>query len=327
MNVLVGVYSRFDTWNIPDGHVERLRHTFPHHHFIHVRSEAEAVAAIATADVVFGAELRPTTFAPARQLLWVHSPAAGVGGMLFPELRDSDVVITNSRGMSAETIAEHVLALVLALFRKFPLAFRSQAARYWALDDAMQPPAIRTVAGARVLMVGLGSIGTAAAAKLAGLGATVTGVRRRLAAPPPPGVTAVVGHQELRRVLPDADVVVIAAAQTDATRGIIGRDELAAMNAGAILINVSRGKLVDEGALSGALAEQRLAGAGLDVFEHEPLNASSPLWALPNVIITPHMASFRADHWDAATNVFAENLRRFDRGEPLLNVVDKQAGY
>jgi phosphoglycerate dehydrogenase-like enzyme len=327
MNVLVGVYSRFETWNIPDEYVERLRHTFPHHHFIHVRSEAEAEAAIAAADVLFGAELRPATFARARQLRWIHSPAAGVGSMLFPELRDSGVLITNSRGMSAETIAEHILALVLALFRKFPLAFRSQAARYWALDDAMQPPAIRTVAGARVLMVGLGSIGTAAAAKFAGLGATVTGVRRRLAASPPPGVTAVVGHHELRRVLPDADIVVIAAAQTNETRGIIGRGELAVMKAGAILINVSRGELVDEGALASALAQHRLAGAGLDVFEHEPLDAASPLWGLPNVIITPHMASFRADHWDAATHLFAENVRRFDRGDALLNVVDKQAGY
>lgn len=327
MNVLVGVYSQFATWNIPDEYVARLRHAFPQHRFTHTRSEAETASVIATVDAAFAAEVRPATFARAQQLRWVHSPAAGVGSMLFPELRDSDVVITNSRGMSAGTIAEHVIALALALFRKFPLAFRSQAARYWALDEAMQPPAIRTVAGARAVLVGLGSIGAASAERLASLGATVTGVRRRLDQPLPPGVTAVVGHESLRRVLPDADIVVVAAAQTQATRGIIGREELAVMNPGAILINVSRGQLVDEGALAAALAAGRIGGAGLDVFEHEPLDASSPLWPLSNVIITPHMASFRADHWDAATNLFAENLRRFEGGEALMNVVDKHAGY
>lgn len=327
MNVVVGIYSRFATWNIPEDYVARLQRAFPQHQFVHARTEADVASAIATADVLFAADLRPAAFARARQLRWVHSPAAGVGNMLFPEVRDSSVMITNSRGMSAGTIAEHVVALVLALFRKFPLAFRSQAARYWALDDAMQAPAIRTITGARAVILGLGGIGTTTAVKLAGLGATVTGVRRRLGGPLPPGVAAVVSHEHLGRVLPDADIVVIAAPLTPETHGIIGHDQLAAMNESAVLINISRGELVDEAALASALAGGRLGGAGLDVFEHEPLDASSPLWALPNVIITPHMASFRADHWDAATDLFAENLRRFDRGDALLNVVDKHAGY
>jgi phosphoglycerate dehydrogenase-like enzyme len=108
---------------------------------------------------------------------------------------------------------------------------------------------------------------------------------------------------------------------------MFGREELEAMKPDGILVNVSRGKLVDERALADVLASGSIGGAALDVFEHEPLDPASPLWGLPNVIVTPHMSGFRADHWDAATELFSENLRRFDRGEPLLNVVDKQAGY
>jgi phosphoglycerate dehydrogenase-like enzyme len=272
-------------------------------------------------------ELRPAHFDAAPRLRWVHSPAAGVGGMLFPAMLASPVVISNSRGMSAEPIAEHVLALTLALFRKFPQAFRSQAARHWAQDEAMGFPPLRTVRSSRVLIVGLGSIGVACAWRFAALGAQVTAVRRRLGQPIPEGVRAVVPVQRLQKVLPDADVVLISAAQTAETRGLIGAAELTLMPRDAILVNVSRGKLVDERALAAALQDGVIGGAGLDVFEHEPLDPASPLWALPNVIITPHTAGFRPDHWDAATALFAENLRRFESGRPILNEVDKRAGY
>jgi phosphoglycerate dehydrogenase-like enzyme len=327
VKILVALYSPVAAWNIPPAQVDRLRTAFPQHQFHHATSEEQATALAPGADVAFMAELRSAHFAAARQLRWIHSSAAGVGNMLFPELVRSDVVLTNSSGVSADSIAEHVLGLTLALFRKLPDAFRSQSARHWAQNDLVAPPPLRHVQGARVLIVGLGSIGAACAWRLAALGATVTGIRRRLDQPTPPGVSLVAPLDRLREFLPSADVVVISAAQTGATRGLIGESELSLMPADAILINVSRGKLVDERALIAALRQGRIGGAGLDVFEHEPLAPDSTLWGLPNAIITPHMAGFRPDHWDAVTALFAENLRRFERGEPLQNVVDKSAGY
>lgn len=327
MNVLVAIYSPVDAWNIPGEHVQRLRARFPHHQFAHARTEAEVSALVGATQIAFMSELRPQHLAAAPNLHWVHSPAAGVGGMLFPGMIDSPVVISNSRGMSSDIIAEHVLALVLALFRKLPLALRSQVVHRWAQDEAMHAPPMRTVRDAKILIIGIGSIGAACAARFAALGAEVTGVRRRLDRPRPEGVSAVVDTDSWRERLPDADVVVIAAPQTTRTRRFFGASELAAMRRSAVVINVSRGKLLDEQALARSLADGQLAGAGLDVFEHEPLPPSSPLWDLPNAIITPHVASFREDHWDVATDLFAENLRRFDAGQPLLNVVDKAAGY
>lgn len=326
MNILVAIHSPVAAWNIPAEHVERLRRDFPHHSFVHARTDADVLPRIGSADIAFIAEISPAQFEAARALRWVHSPAAGVGGMLFQALRDSPVVVSNSRGMSGDAIAEHVLALTLALFRKLPLAFSSQAGRRWAQDEMFARPT-RTIAGASALIVGMGGIGTASAQRFAALGARVTAVRRNADHSVPEGVTEVATPERLRDLLPHADVVVVAAPQTAATRRMIGERELQAMRPDAVLINVSRGKLVDESALAAALAASAIGGAGLDVFEHEPLDPASPLWALPNVIITPHMAGFRADHWDAATDLFAENLRRFDAGEPLVNVVDKHAGY
>jgi phosphoglycerate dehydrogenase-like enzyme len=229
--------------------------------------------------------------------------------------------------MSADTIAEHVLSVTLALFRKLPLALRSQAARHWAQNDMLEPPPQRTIAGSEVLIIGLGSIGSACAWRFAALDATVRAVRRRTDQPMPPSVRTVDEPSTLLTLLPSADVVVVTAAQTQETRRMIGAPELRAMKAGALLVNVARGKLVDEQPLVEALVTARIGGAALDVFEHEPLDPASPLWELPNVIITPHTSGFRPDHWDAATALFAGNLRRFEAGEPLVNVVDKQAGY
>ena len=184
----------------------------------------------------------------------------------------------------------------------------------------------RTIAGSRVLVLGLGSIGSAVAARMKLLGAEVTGLRRS-AAETTAGEWTVAPASRLHELLPGADVVVVAAPHTRLTRGIIGREELSLMSRDAILVNISRGQLIDEQALIDALRTGSIAGAALDVFVDEPLPPESPFWALPNVIITPHTSGLRPDHWAAATDLFAENIRRFDAGEPLLNVVDKAHGY
>jgi phosphoglycerate dehydrogenase-like enzyme len=331
LTVLVGIYSPFAVWNIPASHVARLRETFPQHTFLHAVTDEQVLGLIPRADIAFMAELRPAHLEAAKALRWIHSPAAGVGGMLFPAMVESPIVMSNSRGLSAETIAEHVVAVTLVLFRKLKLAIQSQAAREWAQDEILAAPSIRTIAGTRALIVGLGAIGAATARLLSALGARVDGIRRNLSSPPPPGVHTVAGPDQLLDLLPDADIVVLAAPQTTDTRGLIGSRELAAMRRDAILVNVSRGKLVDQAELVSALTApadvRTIVGAALDVFEHEPLPWDSPLWSLPNVLITPHMAGFRRNHWDAVIDLFGDNLRRFESGQALLNTVDKKAGY
>ena len=329
--ILVAIFSRFPAWNIPVTNVETLRQQFPRHEFFHARSTDEALDAIAAAEIVFTAYLRRNVLAAAKNVQWIHSPAAGLEGLLFPEVVESPVVVTNSRGLSADTIAEHVVAVVLTLFRKLPRAFDAQRLREWSQTSLVADAPLRTIAGSRILIVGLGTIGLATAARMISLSAHVDAVRRRPDLPRPPGVERVVSPDHLADLLPWADVVVLAAPETAGTRHLIGRRELAAMRPGSILVNVSRGTLVDEQALTQALTAdpgaRTVAAAALDVFEHEPLPTESPLWSLPNVLITPHVAGFRPDHWEAVTSLFADNLRRFDSGQPLLNVVDKREGY
>lgn len=326
MHILVFIQSEFAIWTIPDAHVERLEQEFPAHTFLHARDDQHALAMITAADAAFSSQIGRDHLRAASRLRWIHSPAAGIGGMLFPEMVEHPVVITNSRGMASDTMAEHVIAVTLALFRNLPVAFARQSQRAWAQDE-ISLRGNRTLERSRVLVVGLGAIGTAVARRMAALGARVTGIRRRTDAPPAPGVTDVLAPDRLQAAIADADVIVIAAPHTRETRGLIGAAELAAMRPDAILVNVSRGHLVDQEALTAALTAGRLGGAALDVFEEEPLPADSPLWSLPNVLITPHTSGFRPDHWDAATDLFAGNLRRFDAGEPLLNVVEKTRGY
>ena len=343
MTVLVSIHSGFRMWTIPPEYVDRLRAQFPAHRFLHARNDEEGRHLIGAADAAFSGYVHPAQLQAARHLRWIHSPSAGVGHMLYPEMVNSPVIMTNSRGLSADTIAEHVLTLVFALFRRLPLAVERQMQRVWAQDemvvhatsgvsataaDRYSPlPPNRTVAGATVLIVGLGGIGRAAAVRFAALGATVTGVRRHADAPLPPGVASVHPPSVLHDLLPAADVVVLTAPQTAATRQLIGAPELALMKETAVIVNVSRGALIDEGALADALRRRVIAAAGLDVFQDEPLEPAHDLWTVPNLLITPHYAGFRSDHWQAVTDLFAENLRRFDRGEALLNVVDKSAGY
>jgi phosphoglycerate dehydrogenase-like enzyme len=327
VTILILIHSPFRMWTIPIEHVERLRREFPGHRFLHALDDEEGLRTIAEADVAFSSQVNPDHLQAAPQLRWIHSPAAGVAGMLYPAMLDRPVIITNARGMSGPTIAEHILSVTLALFRRLPLALRRQAEHVWAQDEIGGWPGNRMVAGSRIAIIGLGAIGSAAAARFHAFGATVIGIRKRVDVAAPPGVSDVRSADDLLSVLPTADVVVIAAAQTRQTRGLIGDRELRVMKPDAILVNVSRGGLVDEDAVAAALREGRLGGAALDVFRHEPLTPDHHLWEVPNVLITPHTSGFRRDHWDAATNLFAENLRRFERGEQLINVVDKRAGY
>jgi phosphoglycerate dehydrogenase-like enzyme len=324
MHVLVAIYSDTTAWTMPAHHVDTLRRLFPDVLFSYADTEDGMVDQAVDADVAFTSRLNLRAFAAARRLRWVHSPAAGVGAMLFPELRASEVRLTNSRGMNARAVAEHVLALLFALARRLPEAFEAQRTGRWIQDRLSGLP---TLQGRTVGIVGLGAIGARLAEMASGLGMRVIATRRDPRAGRPEGIDEVLPASGLSRLLAESDVVVLAAPLTGETREFIGAAELAVMKPTAWLINVSRGKLIREKDLVDALVAGKLAGAGLDVFEHEPLAADSPLWRMPHVIVTPHVAGFQDDYWDAAINLFAENLRRFKVGWPLLNVVDKVAGY
>lgn len=327
MHIVVAIYSEFRSWCIPEAEVDRLRQMFPRHSFVRADSDEATLASIPPAEVAFSSRITPAHLAAAPQLRWVHSPAAGVGAMLFPQMIESAVLMTNSRGNSSTTIAEHVIAVTLALLRDLSLAWRRQRERVWAQNEFDAGVSMRTLRGARVLIVGLGSIGAETARLASAFGAEVIGIKRRPGSEPVEGVRAVIGPDALGSELPLADVVVLSAPQTSETWHLIGQRELEAMKKGAVLVNVSRGKLVDEAALVRALDRGGLGGAALDVFEHEPLTQDSPLWARPDVLITPHVSGFHAGYWPEATRMFAENLERFEAGQPLLNLVDKKAGY
>ena len=324
MDILVAVFSDTAAWTMPAGFVEDLQRRFPDTRFLHAGDEAAMERLITTAEVAFTSRLTARAFGAAAALRWVHSPAAGVGSMLFPAMQESGVVLTNSRGMNAVAVAEHALMLMLAAVRRLPAAVRAQAERRWSTDELSGLPSLR---GRTLLVAGLGAVGRELARLASGLGMRVIGTRRETGEPPPEGVAEACGPEDLPALLPAADIVVLTAPLTAETRGLIGAAELARMKPSAWLVNVARGKLVDERALVRALESGEIAGAALDVVEHEPLAAASPLWSMPNVILTPHVAGFRDGYWEAATALFAENLRRYRAGEQLANIVDKRAGY
>ena len=328
MNVLVGVISPVAIWVMPRRFVDQLRHDFPQHTFLDAWDRDALRRLLPAADVALTPFVDRDVFPSATRLRWVQSPAVGVGNLMHPELLASDVVITSARGVRARAMAEHVIGVTIALARQLPLALRAQAAHEWAQDRLEGPESgIRTLAGLRMGIVGLGAIGTEVAKLAAPFGFRVTAIRRRADRPVTSGVDRVWTPDRLLDLLSDSDVVVLAAPHTPETKQLIGRRELDGIKRGAFLVNVARGQLIDDQAVVDALTDGRLGGAALDVFTREPLDPASPYWDLPNVIITPHTSGAMPDYWTPLVALFSENLRRFEAGQPLLNVVDKVAGY
>jgi phosphoglycerate dehydrogenase-like enzyme len=289
----------------------------------------EAKRLIAGAEAYFGFGLTPDLLAAAPRLRWVHSAAAGVGSVLGSGIADSDVMLTNSAGIHGPPIAEFVVAGILYVLRGLDVAVAQQRRHEWskAFFVAEDSP-LREVSECRVLIVGTGGLGGESARRLASLGATCVGVRRRPALGAPEGFTAVVGPAGLDEELPKADVLVLAAPFTADTSEMMTRERLMRLPKGAIVVNVARGALLDEDAIADLLERGRLRGAVLDVFREEPLPATSRLWSLPNALITPHTSPVSPRrYWPRQLDLFLTNWHRYARGEPLLNLVDKQAGY
>ncbi len=327
MNVLIAIHHRVTAWTIPPGHVDELRNRFPHVTFLHSRDRESDLAHAADADVAFAIGLGKDAAARATRLRWLHCSAHAVGHFPLADLAARGVIVTNSRGIQSTPIAEHVMGCLLALARRLPETMRYQQQRAWLPNDLTGAASPWLIAGTTIGIIGLGTLGQAIAVRAKAFGMRVIGMRRDPKREVPPGVDEVVGRSDLDRLLKAADVIVLAAPWTPGTDQILDAAAIARMKRGAVVINVARGQLLDESALAQALDAGTLGGAVLDVFTAEPLPPDSPFWSMPNVIITPHTSGFRTDHFDAVIDLFSENLRRFERGADLLNVVDLEAGY
>jgi phosphoglycerate dehydrogenase-like enzyme len=328
MKLLIVVHHRFGLWNVPPWFGARLAEQFPQLQIVQRDGYEELEEHLSDAEIVFTISLRPEQFAQAQKLRWIHAPTSAVHQLLFTEVIESGVVVTNSREVHGPVVAEHVIAMIFALAKKIPQAALLQQKHIWGQEEiwtkGIHP---REIAGATLGLIGVGSIGRRVAQMASALGMRVIAVREHVEKATPEGVEAVFQPSGLDDLLKQSDYVVVAAPLIGATTGLINAARLAAMKPDACLINVGRGQQVDEAALVEALAARRIAGAALDVFEREPLPADSPLWNAENLLITPHTAGLTEKLWHRHYELFADNLRRYLNGQPLQFAVDKQKGY
>lgn len=325
--------------------LEKIRAAAPGSRLVMISFEGLADGPVEDVEVLLRGFLSADAFdrllARTPRLAWVHSATAGVERVLTPASRQRGVVITNARGVFSQPIAEYVLMMILAVSRKLPQLLELQRERTW------QPLEGAELADVTVGVVGLGSIGRAVASLATAFGCRVIATRRRSEVGSATGVDAakgdaveghdgpggalaldrILGPDGLPELLAESDFVVLAAPLTPATENLIDGAALAAMKPGAWLINVARGRLIDERALVRALQEGQIGGAILDTFRDEPLPATSPFYDLDNVIVTPHTSWSSGRVLDRSVELFCANLRRFAVGEPLANVVDPAAGY
>ncbi len=310
--------------NLPDVELAELQTLAPNIRFVRNLTPEEALA---RAPEFHGAEARfatPEFLEKATSLVWVQAMSAGVDRYV-PLLADNDrIVLTNMRAVHAPAIADHAFAMLLSLTRNLRFHAQSQAEASWSRGD--EAPRSTALHGKTMLVVGIGGIGAEIAQRAHGFGMRVIAIRRS-DAPAPDFVERVGKPADLHAMLPDADVVAICVPLTAETDGLFDTASFAAMKPGAYLINIARGRIVRTPALLAALDSGRLAGACLDVTDPEPLPADHPLWKRTNVIITPHTAADAEQTDERRWTLFRENIRRFGAGEPLLNCVDRQAGY
>jgi len=355
--MVLDVADRRPVWAMPSWVPEQVRAAVPQGWDVFVppvqsdgsgdgatRDAPEVLEAVREAEIYFGFGVSEGVLQAAPKLRWVHSAAAGVGRSLSPTMLAGEVVFTNSAGIHAAPIAETVLAMLLHFGRGLDFAVEGQKRGVWWQEPyfAADCPLFE-VADATVGIVGFGGIGKEVARRVAALGARVVGLKRKSPVPADsalepvgggaslaPRIEVLSGPGGLGRLLDEGDVLVVTAPETAETRGLIDAAALARLRPGALVLNVSRGSLIDESALLGALQSGRLRAAGLDVFWEEPLPEGHPLWTLSNVVLTPHVSGVTRGFWRRETDLILRNLERYLAGVPAdqwENVVDKRAGY
>jgi len=325
--LLICVWHAFALWNPPPEMPARIRARWPEMRVVHLPHYDHLMDEVPDTDIFVGFSLRPEQFLLARKLKWLHSTAAGVGQLMYPELRKSGIEVTNASGVHRIPMAEHILGILIAFARRFPDCFRYQQQSLWAQQELWNAPIRpRELRGQVLLFIGFGAIGREVAKIIRPLGMRVWAVTRSGRAEE--GLAEqVFPASKLDEVLPQADFVVLAAPETPETRKMMGAREFALMKPSAYFLNVSRGALVDEPALISALEQRKIAGAALDVASQEPLPPENPLWKLDNAFITPHMSAVSEHLWERQTDLLMENLERWFAGDELLNRVDLNRGY
>jgi phosphoglycerate dehydrogenase-like enzyme len=325
--LVICVQHPFPFWTPPPSLAEALQRRWPQMKVVQVLEYGHLPTELAEADIFVGYSLRPHQFAHARKLKWIHSTAAGVSQLMYPDLCNSGVILTNPSGIFSPSMAEHTMGLLIALARNLRGAIRYQERRQWAQEEMWkEPPGLEELNGRLLLIVGFGSIGRELARRARAFRMRIWGVTRSgegdltLAERILPG-------SRLEEALPEADYMVLSAPETPETRQLIGAAQLARMKPSARLVNISRGSLIDEGALVRALQAGKLAGAALDVAADEPLPPESALWTAPNLLLTPHVSAVSDRLWERHTALLIELLERWFDGRELLNRVDFARGY
>ena len=325
--LVVCVKHPFSEWCAKPMLAAAIREHWPEMRVAHLPNYDALPQELPDTHIFVGASLRAEQFAYAKSLRWIHSTAAGVSQLMYPELRSSGVIVTNPSGIFSVPMAEHTMGMILALVRNFPDAVRFQDAAKWSQQDLWdRPQHLTEINGSVLLIIGYGSIGRELAKRAQAFGMRAWGVTRS-GKGDPAHVEKIWPAAELHEALPQADHVVIAAPDTPETKHLIGAEQIARVKCGARLINIGRGSLLDEAALIAALQSGQLSGAALDVTSVEPLPADSPLWKAPNLFITPHTSGVSDRLWQRQTELLLGLLEEWFAGKELSNRVDPSRGY
>jgi phosphoglycerate dehydrogenase-like enzyme len=325
--LVICVWHPFTEWRPKPFMAEAIRKRWPEMRVLHLPNYDGLPQELPDTDIFVGYSLRAEQLTAARKLKWIHSTAAGVAQLMYPELRDSGIVVTNPSGIFSVPMAEHTTGLLLALARNFPDSVRQQDLAHWSQQELWDKPQhLIELNGQVLLIVGFGSIGREVAKRARAFDMRVWGVTRS-GTGDLTNSEKIIAAKDLHEALPDADFVLIAAPETAETRHLIGAPQIAQMKRGARLINVGRGSLLDEAALIQALKSGALGGAALDVTRVEPLPVESPLWKTPNLMITPHTSGVSDRLWHRQTAILMDLLERWFDGRELFNLVDFARGY
>ena len=327
MKILVSIQQPVQQWQVPPDGVDALRRRFPHIQFLYATTPEERSAGLRECDAAYTWILSADELAQAPRLHWVHTSAVAVETLCLPELFARGIAVSNTRGVQAVPIAEHVLAVTLALAKQLPFVLDNQRQARWAQNEFTGNRMPWLLKGRTLGLIGVGTIGAEIAARASAFGMRVIALRKRPAYGTIGHVDRVYGIPELAEFLGQCFVLVVAAPLTPETHSLLGAVQFAQLPQGAIVINVGRAKIIDTDALIAALESGHLGGASLDVYPQEPLPSGHPLWRTPNVILTPHTSGFRTGHWDDVIDLFGDNIERWLRGEPLKFRVQPELGY